>query len=255
MSTGICSHCGREASDLKKCLGRCGGEEMYCNRTCQKKGTSRNKRVCFAKRRGSSPNAERPPADWPQHKKICPGKNRPAQSLVLTVPVPPGAKSMPGEPPWPSEVPVRVYRKLDGFNNSGVALVLSDHLGLERLHPIAQLAFGADGDDPGDLDRVARNLVDGCEMWQPHVTSPVDPSIMRLKPAEACFNTEKYPGEYKALLEAGVISDTGKRVRLGYYPKDFPIARIHAPQTDNMEENIRMREMQEAMFERLDLDL
>lgn len=78
---------------------------------------------------------------------------------------------------------------------------------------------------------------------------------MKLKPAEACFNVEKYPGEYKALLEAGIISDTGKRVRIGYYPNDFPIARIHAPQTDKMEENIRMREMQrkerEAMFERL----
>ena len=114
--------------------------------------------------------------DWPQHKKICPGKNRPAQSLVLTVPVPPGAKSMPGDPPWPSDVPVKVYRKMDGYNNSGVALVYSDHLGLERLHSIAQIAFGADGDDPSELNRVARTLVEQCEMWQPHVTSPVDPS-------------------------------------------------------------------------------
>ncbi|EJK46981.1 hypothetical protein THAOC_34329 [Thalassiosira oceanica] len=99
-----------------------------------------------------------------KHKKICPGKNRPAQRLVLTVPVPPGAKSMPGDPPWPSDVPVKVYRKMDGFNNSGVSLVYSDHLGLERLHSIAQIAYGADGDDPRELNRVARNLVEECEM-------------------------------------------------------------------------------------------
>ena len=36
MTTGTCTNCGREANDLKKCTGACGGEDMYCNTQCQR---------------------------------------------------------------------------------------------------------------------------------------------------------------------------------------------------------------------------
>ncbi len=65
------------------------------------------------------------------------------------------------------------------------------------------------------------------------MTSPVPPEVIDLKPGEACFNIEKYPDAVRALLENGIITDTGKRVKVGLYRKKFPICRVHAPQADD----------------------
>jgi hypothetical protein len=54
----------------------------------------------------------------------------------------------------------------------------------------------------------------------------------------------------KALLSNGIITDTGKQVKLGYYPK-FPICRIHAPQTDNAKEVEERSKERQAIMERI----
>ncbi|KAL7447111.1 hypothetical protein ACHAXM_011126, partial [Skeletonema potamos] len=77
---------------------------------------------------------------------------------------------------------------------------------------------------------------EGNYPYEAHVTTPVDPNVMKLKPEEACFNTEKYGDAVKALLQHGIITDTGKRIQIGYYREKFPICRIHAPQTNNRDE-------------------
>lgn len=82
------------------------------------------------------------------------------------------------------------------------------------------------------------------------VTSPVSPEIMKLEPGEAAFNTEKYADAVKALLSNGIITDTGKQVKLGYYPK-FPICRIHAPQTDNAKDVKERFKERQAFMERM----
>lgn len=89
------------------------------------------------------------------------------------------------------------------------------------------------------------------EAYEQHVTSPVSPDIVNLKPAEACFNTNKYPDAVKALLSNGIITDTGKKVQIGYYPEKFPICRIHAPQTDKLKDIQRARKEQEEVFAKM----
>lgn len=87
--------------------------------------------------------------------------------------------------------------------------------------------------------------------YELHVTAPVDPNIMKLKPEEACFNTNKYPDAVNALLKFGIITDTGKRVQIGYYPEKFPICRIHAPQTDDPERIRRQQKEQEEVLAKM----
>ena len=76
----------------------------------------------------------------------------------------------------------------------------------------------------------AEGLVDAMH-WA-IVTSPISDPEGRtlLAPEEALFNTEKFPGEVAHLMRTGIISDTGKRHRLGFYPP-MPICAIHIPET------------------------
>ena len=179
------------------------------------------------------------------HKKICPrGEGAVAQPLTFTVPGPKNIDWFTREHPEYKtglpEVPVRAVRRLDGFGNSGVTLLYSDHLGIERLVPYALMQW-----PDGNARKTAMMMGKGNHAYENAVTSPVPPDVMKLKPGEAAFNTAKYPDAVRALLSNGIITDTGKKVQLGHYPEKFPICRVHAPQTENAEENERERKQRE----------
>jgi hypothetical protein len=161
------------------------------------------------------------------------------ERLTFTLPDP--VEDLPG-------VPVRAVHCLDGHGNSGLTLLYSNHLGVERLVPLAkgmmqQIGLPSDcQDEDGDSDdatwpcerkalEMARWMGAGHDAYVNAVTSPVPPEIMKLKPGEAAFNTEMHADAVNALLDHGIITDTGKTVQLGYYK--FPICMIHAPQTGN----------------------
>lgn len=132
------------------------------------------------------------------------------------------------------EAPIRAVRKMDGYGNSGVMLPFSGHLGVDRLIPYAR-RLCCDEDDEDEVRDAVEAMIGGDPSFlhEPHVTTPVSPEVIDLKPGEACFNIEKYPDAVRALLENGIITDTGKRVKVGYYRKKFPICRVHAPQTED----------------------
>ena len=196
MTTGTCSNCGREAATLLRCKGTCGGDALYCNKTCQN-------------------------ADWKIHKKICPVGGNSALRLTFEM-------SHHPDHPWADfpDAPVRAVRRMDGYGGSGMTLLFSDHLGVQPLLPYAEFLFCCD--DEEEIREKAEWMGEGNYSYEAHVTTPVDPNIMKLKPEEACFNTEKYGDAVKALLRHGIITDTGKKVQIGFYPVKFPICRIHA---------------------------
>ena len=176
------------------------------------------------------------------HKKICPRGNAVAQSLTFALPAP--------EEGFP-EVPVRAVRRMDGYGQSGMTLLFSDHLGIEKLMPYAARQFPCDCDDEDETRDTAKWMGGGNAAYEPHVTSPVSPDIMMLKPGEAAFNTEKYPDAVRALLSNGIITDTNKKVQIGLYPEQFPICRIHAPQTDKQEEVQKQMKENEEMLTKM----
>ena len=127
MAKGKCSNCCRPAEDLLKCAGACGGEDMYCNRTCQK-------------------------ADWAMHKKICPRGDAVAQPLTFLMP-PPDRSGLP-------EAPVRAVRKMDGYGNSGIMLPYSGHHGIDRLIPYAR-RLCCDEDDEDKVRNAVEAMIGG----------------------------------------------------------------------------------------------
>ena len=106
-------------------------------------------------------------------------------------------------------------------------LPYSGHLGVDRLIPYAR-RLCCDEDDEDKVRDAVEAMIGGDPsfLYEPHMTTPVSPEVIDLKPGEACFNIEKYPDAVRALLENGIITDTG-------YRKKFPICRVHAPQTDD----------------------
>ncbi|KAL7452510.1 hypothetical protein ACHAWC_004236 [Mediolabrus comicus] len=216
MPSGTCSNCCREASTLLRCKGKCGGDAMYCNKSCQK-------------------------ADWKMHKKICPVGGKSAQKLTFEISHPTGHPFA----DFP-DAPVQAVRRMDGYGGSGMTLLFSDHLGIEPLLPYADELLACDNEQ--DKREKAIWMGEGNFPYEAHVTTPVDPNVMKLKPEEACFNTEKYGDAVNALLQHGIIEDTGKKIQIGYYPVKFPICRIHAPQTNNIEEMRRQQKEREEMF-------
>lgn len=217
MPTGCCSNCGRVALKLLKCKGKCGGDASYCNKSCQK-------------------------ADWKMHKKICPVGGKSAQKLTFEMSHPPGHPFA----ELPNAAPVQAVRRMDAYGGSGVTILYSDHLGIEPLMPYADLLFCCD--DVEDTCEKAQWMGEGNHPYEAHVTSPVDPRVMWLKPEEAAFNTEKYGDAVNALMQHGIITDTGKKVQIGLYPEKFPICRIHAPQTNTIDEIRRQQKEREDMF-------
>ena len=219
MTTGTCSNCGHEANNLLRCKGKCGGDALYCNRSCQKQ-------------------------DWKIHRKICPVGNKPAQKLTFEMSHPPGHvyADLP-------DAPVQAVRRMDGYGGSGMSLLFSDHLGIAPLIPYAKLLFCCDTER--EAVENAKWMGEGNHPYEGHVTTPVNPQVMKLKPEEACFNTEKYGDAIAALLQHGIITDTGKKCQIGYYPVKFPICRIHAPQTNNADEVRRQQREKEEMFKEM----
>jgi len=102
--------------------------------------------------------------------------------------------------------------------------MFSDHLGEERTRPHVIEFFGEYDDEMGwNVEGLATNY------WQ-ILTNPVhdERERERLKAGEAVFNTTKAKIEVDALIEAGIIKDTGKRITLGMYDP-HPVCRINIP--------------------------
>jgi hypothetical protein len=72
-----------------------------------------------------------------------------------------------------------------------MTLLFSDRLGIVPLMEYAKVIQYCDDDN--EVLEATEALAEGRFPYQAHVTEPVDPSIMRLKPEEACFNTVMYP--------------------------------------------------------------
>jgi hypothetical protein len=131
-------------------------------------------------------------------------------------------------------VPLRATHELDGYGHSACGIYFSDHAGLEALNPWVVKFFGEE--DPS-MGWTAENLALNGELPWCVPTMPVgdDATRDRLGHGEACFNIKKFPKEYRALLNAGIVTDTGRTYQQGYYPP-FPIAKINLPAFMNNDE-------------------
>mmetsp|Transcript_36077 Transcript_36077/g.87209 ORF Transcript_36077/g.87209 Transcript_36077/m.87209 type:complete len:107 (+) Transcript_36077:1766-2086(+) len=72
-----------------------------------------------------------------------------------------------------------------------------------------------------------------------YATSPVhdEHDAASLKPGEAVFNIKKIRmSTYQAMIQAGIIKDTGKTMQIGMYPMRFPVARVNLEIYKNNEE-------------------
>jgi hypothetical protein len=124
------------------------------------------------------------------------------------------------------DIPLRTIHQLDGFGCSGLSLYFSGHCGKQALYPAILKIFGEEDDEMG------WNSNGITKMPWAIVTSPVHDDEDRetqLLPNEACFNISKFPREHKALIEAGIITETGKELQIGMYPLLHPVCRINLP--------------------------
>ena len=124
-------------------------------------------------------------------------------------------------------VPLRATHEIDGYGQSACGIYFSDHAGLEALNPWVIKTFGQE--DPA-MGWTAESLACNGDLPYCVPTMPVGDDATRstLGLGEACFNIKKFPKEYRAMLDAGVVTDTGRTYQQGYYPP-FPIAKINLP--------------------------
>ena len=122
-------------------------------------------------------------------------------------------------------LPLRALHQQDGYSCSGLGLYYSDHLGRDPLRDWAEIVFGDRSDETVDM------LLKGNAGPWGIATSPIydDAFRSKLQPGQACFNTAKWPAEFEALCEAGLISVVpGLTHQAGYYDP-MPIVNIHIP--------------------------
>lgn len=119
---------------------------------------------------------------------------------------------------------LKAYHQKDGFGCSGLRLMFSDHLGEERTRPQVVEFFGEYDPEMGWTEE-GLTTID----WD-ILTSPVHDVYdrARLKVGEAVFNTSRNKVEVDALIEAGIITDTGKQIKIGMY-NPHPVCRINIP--------------------------
>ena len=111
-------------------------------------------------------------------------------------------------------IPLKAYHLKDGFGKSAIRLQYSSHLGEEALNPFVIEYFGEIDDEMGwNAEGLA--TIPWCIP-----TSPVHDLTERLalRFGEAVFNITKSKAEVDALLQAGIISDTGRKGTNGVLP-------------------------------------
>eukprot|EP00386_Alphamonas_edax_P012096 GDKI01037933.1.p1 GENE.GDKI01037933.1~~GDKI01037933.1.p1 ORF type:complete len:242 (-),score=49.14 GDKI01037933.1:320-1045(-) len=203
-ATCVAFGCGKPAPNT--CF-RC-KQACYCSRECQK-------------------------AHWKEHKSMCDLLQEIGESQACAV----AAAAAESEEQREASVkdlcvgnftvvsqgkrnPLAAYPSANGYGLQGVAVLYSDHEGMDVLQPIAQEVWGADADD------IAFN--DNAVYCMPGV--PVAPERLRAAgiPLDCWVaNTHKCPEVIQAMLDAGVIVDTGKRIDQGFY-QDLPAVKFTA---------------------------
>jgi hypothetical protein len=201
-----CFACGKYAKDknierLLRC-GRC-KYALYCDLECQR-------------------------SDWKKHKKLCRSPPKHVDSDIdATFLLPANAPKMIdlGSEQNNAPLPLKAFHQLDGFGKSSMVLMFSDHAGKDALKPYVIAYFGEINDENGWNAEGLTTIPWGI------VTSPMhdlDDARRILGPSEAVFNKSKFPEEIKALLDAGIITDTGKTYKMGYYDP-HPVCKINLP--------------------------
>eukprot|EP00242_Pyramimonas_sp_CCMP2087_P008547 CAMPEP_0198214914 /NCGR_PEP_ID=MMETSP1445-20131203/45362_1 /TAXON_ID=36898 /ORGANISM="Pyramimonas sp., Strain CCMP2087" /LENGTH=206 /DNA_ID=CAMNT_0043890339 /DNA_START=249 /DNA_END=865 /DNA_ORIENTATION=+ len=201
-----CFHCHKMPDETNRILLRCSRckAAMYCDPECQRAHwRDGHRRVC------------RPPP-------VRPTGGERAGTFVLPAEAPkmidlgPG----PGKP-----LPLEAFHELDGKGRTAVRLMFSDHAGPEMLRPYVMAYFNEDNDDTG-------NNVEGLLSVQwAIVTNPMhndDDARRVLGPGDAVFNTSSFAGEVEALLAEGIITDTGRTYKMGFYAP-HPICHVNLP--------------------------
>lgn len=186
--------CNITGPSLKSCGGICNGSVSYCSRECQREHFKIHKNICYKK----------------------------ARTDTLSVPHPQKGPSLP--------IPLKAYHVKDGFGKSALRLQYSRHLGETALNLFVIEYFGEIDDEMG-WNAEGLTTIPWCI-----ATSPVhDLTEQRgLRFGEAVFNTTKSKAEVDALLEAGIISDTRRKIQMGFYPP-HPVCRINLPFADKEE--------------------
>eukprot|EP00976_Prorocentrum_cordatum_P087473 1186921-Prorocentrum_minimum.AAC.4 len=146
------------------------------------------------------------------HKRMCRppplrpmGDDKLRGTFVLPAEAPKMIDLGPNEPPRP--LPLQAFNELDDFGRASVRLMFSDHAGQEMLHPYMRAYFGEKGDQREGNAELMLNM-----QWAVVSSSMKnsDDALRLLGPSEAVFDKERFSGEIEALLEEGIITDTGK---------------------------------------------
>jgi hypothetical protein len=126
-------------------------------------------------------------------------------------------------------VPLECSVALDGFGRPGIRLMFSDFLGLDVLIPALLTMQVLDDEDVLD-EEIVRGAI--AQVEYDIVTSPCYDEAARAKMGakECVIVRTKHTKEYEAMIDFGLIQDTGKRAQLGFW-KDVHVCKINFPFT------------------------